>query len=360
MKCFLFFNLLLIITSLTQAQNIKIIFDFSNATSTLNLIQKSSLTEEEFAEFLSLQGTKALLQKINSYPDTARTALTRAILNLPSTQQGQNFGYRRIKREKDSLQAFITTFEKQKSFIEEKLTKSLLPYLPKNKTMSITVYGTLGGYSSAYTLGDDSTFYLGLQFFKGDLNGVFELCKHELFHNIQTSLYNNKIIKQRLQVKDKGLANAYEMLCYLFKEGTAEYVADLNKADHTSPYIKELWEHMRVNESRLGDAFYLFERILLDMSNNFDSISYNKTYNILFSWEWNNPAYYIGYVMTKSLVAENGESILKKYLAGDPTVFVLDYIKLTKSKDDQLDHRFSVLFEQLVRKINGEIETISY
>jgi hypothetical protein len=345
-----------LLTFLTQAQQISIQFDFSNATTTLRLLQKSTLTEADVTELLSLPGTKALLQKIKSHPDTARTALTRVIQGLPSTQQGQNFGYRRIKRDMDSLQLFISTLEQQKQSIANVVTQALIPYVPAGKTMNITVYGTLGGYSSAYTLGNDSHFYLGLQFYKNDVTGVVESCKHELFHNLQAASYNSNSVKNYVSSKDKGLGYAYSLLNYLFKEGSAEYIADLRKTASVSPYVKELWEHMAVNEDRTADAFYLVERTILDAAQNSSTIDFNKTYNLLFSWQWNNPGYFVGYSMTKSLTAACGETILKKYLATDPVQFVLDYIELTKTRKDLAPFAFSAAFEKAVQELAVKVK----
>lgn len=74
-------------------------------------------------------------------------------------------------------------------------------------------------------------------------------------------------------------------------------------------------------------------------------------YSILFDWNWNNPGYAAGKLMTKALVKEYGKDCLKKYLTSNPMNFILDYISLAKAKPALYPYHFSSKFETIVQAI---------
>jgi hypothetical protein len=131
-----------------------------------------------------------------------------------------------------------------------------------------------------------------------------------------------------LDKQDHGLAYVHYMLINLFMEGSAEYVADLRKINNPNALsIKELREHAQVNDNRSEEVFYLVSKLLTEVNEYPDKADQNNLYNILFDWNWNNPGYYTGYIMTKALCQEYGEGVLLKYLEQDPSFFVSDYIR---------------------------------
>lgn len=335
----------------STAQDLKISLDLSNAVSTLDLLTKKNINDKEFDDLLALRGTKALLEKVKSAPDTLRSALWKAIRDQPVSDGEKRFQFRYISRNVDSLQFFITELSKQQKMIETSIRKALLPYVPKGRNMAVTIYGTLGGFSMGYTLGGDSSFFLGLHFFRNDLAALIENCKHELFHNIQAALYNSQAVNDELEKKSKRAAVVHAFAGYLFKEGSAEYMADMTKLERT-PKIKELVAHAEVNNYRAADVFYLFEHLMIDAYQNQETFDLNKTYSILFDWNWNNPGYYLGYQMMKSLAAAKGPEQLKLYLAADPTLFILDYIELSKTRKDLAPFAFSKEFETIIKEVN--------
>lgn len=340
-----------------RAQELEISFDLSNAVSTLKLLRQKNISDQEFNNFLSLAGTKALIEKVKSSPDTMRSAIEKVIREQPLTNQEKRFQFRYIAKNLDSLQQFVTQLAQQQKMIETSIRTALLPYIPQNKKMAVTIYGTLGGFSMGYTLGGDSSFYLGIHFYKSDLVALIENCKHELFHNIQAARYPVSLTNDALEKKNKRAAFVHAFICYLFKEGTAEYVADMTKLERT-PKIKELVEHAEVNNNRSADVFYLFERLMIDAYTHTREVDFNKTYSILFDWNWNNPAYYMGYQMMKSLETAKGNQILKKYLDSDPVLFFLDYIELSKSTKSLAPFAFSSEFETILLKVNHLVKSL--
>lgn len=334
----------------SKAQDLQIRFDLSNAVSTISLLHQKDISDQEFDKFLSLAGTKALIEKMGSSPDTLRSAMLKVIREEPLSNQEKKFQLRYIARNLDSLQLFVTQLIKQQGVIENAIRTALFPYIPRNKKMSVTVYGILGGGSMGFTLGGDTAFFTGIHFYKNDLVAIIENCKHELFHNIQAARYNSSLVNGTLEKKSKRAAIVHAFVSYLFKEGTAEFVADMTKVERT-PKIKELVDHADVNNYRSTDVFYLFERLMIDAYSYPEKIDFNKTYSILFDWNWNNPAYHMGYQMMKGLEAAKGREQLIKYLDSDPTLFFLDYIGLSKQRKDLATVTFSIEFETILQEV---------
>jgi hypothetical protein len=358
MKSLLICCSFLLFSFLGMAQNISISFDFSNAEKVLEILKKNKLSEEDKKQFLNLPATQGAIKKLQTNNDTTISALQKAINGVPGTKLEKRFSYQYIKENADSLRSFIKELNDNKQTLEQTLAHTLSDYVPEGKKMHITIYGILSGNSAGFTFGEDSTFYIGLQLYKNDMNATMESCKHELFHNIQSASYNNSwnIISALNNKTTKGASNVYYLLNSLYMEGTAEYIADPQKAIQ-SKVVKENWKLMQLNENRLQDIGYLFDRMILDVYHNPDSVDANKTYGLFFYWNWQSPGYYLGKEITKSLVNKYGELVLKKYLKSDPTQLILDYIKLSKEEPGKVPYVFSASFErtihEVVAKANG-------
>lgn len=336
-----------------NAQKLQIKLDYSNAEQTLKILNAREFNPEEFQILQSMESTKALLRKINS--DSLE--LLNTVKSLYSENPIKN-NYQYTYIEKESLSTLIGKIKDSEEQIKDKISAKLLGYVPDHKEMSITVHFILGGFSSGFTLGDESNFYIGLHLYKNDLTSIINTATHELFHNLQKANYNSRPVSEKLQQNDLGLAYVHAILTYLFMEGTAEYIADVRAYEtEGNPHIKELAEHAKINEYRSKDVFYLIDRFIVDSKLNPGQINFNSLYSILFDWNWNNPGYYAGYHMTKSIVSFKGEEALKVYLQKDPVFFIYDYIQLSKSEEGLV--KFSETTEQIIIELIEAINKIS-
>jgi hypothetical protein len=354
--CFICFVLLA--NKSTNAQHISIHFDLDNAKQTVQLLQKKQLEEKELNDFVSLAGTKALIKKVGSSVDTAKSAIQKAALDQPLTKEESfRFQYDGISKKLPQFEKFISAIENKKDSITSVVQDKLGYYVADGMNLDVTLYGLLGSFSSGWAFGNDpNSFFIGLHFKLDDIIGIINTAEHELFHDIQSQSYKGgDTIYKKLAKLNDGYGLAYGILYYLYKEGTAEFVADLKEASATSPTTKELYTKMAVNETREQGDFYLVERMILDLYHNPDSADYNKVYDILFDIKWNNPAYYTGYKMTKALVKAYGLEYLKKSLSKDPLYFILDYLQLPKPVDEK-EPFFSDEFKQLITKMTGAIK----
>jgi hypothetical protein len=199
---------------------------------------------------------------------------------------------------------------------------------------------------------------VGVQHYKGDLFSIINTCKHELFHLIQDSHYNFTATNKLLEKRNPGMAYVHALVSYLFYEGTAEFVADLHNYPREARHINELREHMDVNKSREEEVFYLISTSVVTIYEHPDDANFSNVYNILFSWNWNNPAYFAGYKMTGTLTKEYGLEYLKKALRRDPVRFALDYTEIAKRSGKNLP-LFTEEFTNVLHRLNKNIEEIN-
>lgn len=342
--------LILLICSSALGQNITLHFDYGNADHTLEYLETDAPNEADGTRFLALEGTRGLMQK-NGLNEASM------IQSVNSFDNEMQYDY--IRENKDEIKAFILKIKAEENSIRERILKTLLKYVPEDADdIEMTVYVVLGGRSSGFSLGDPGKFYIGLQLYKSDLISFTETCKHELFHNLQFISYDLQNASEKLQQINMGQAYAHAIFGYLFREGSAEYIADLRKVDSSqAPHVKELLDHARVNDNRAPEVFYLIERLTLDAYNNPENINYSNIYNLLFDWNWNNPAYYAGYKMTAALTEAYGEEVMLRYLQQDPVYFISDYISLTKEKPETYDLKFSDEFSEMVESLMVQISS---
>jgi len=339
------------------SQQLKLDFDLSNAEQTISYM-RSSPDRNKIDQLLKLPATKGLLRKIKMDSATAVKALLSVHDTALYTNDYQKFQYGFIKKWLTSQTAFIKLIKDKQDSIKKEVITALVKYIPPGKDLRITVCFLLGGNSSGFTLGDDSVFYIGTHQYRNDITGIIESCKHELFHNIQSLYRQHYAITDSLDKNNNpGLAYVHFMLVNLFLEGSAEYVADLRKVNNPDAlFIKNLREHAEVNDSRSQQVFYLVSKLLVEVNDHPDKADQDHLYNILFDWNWNNPGYYTGYIMTRALCNAYGENALLKYLGADPSQFIYDYIQLTRQQKDKYPLRFTEDFEKVIESMVEKIK----
>lgn len=337
---------------------ININFNYSNADNTIAFLKKKSATAAEIDAFIKTRGVQSIIQKIRSNDSLARVTLTKLMQGTPLTGKENDFQFHYVKNDLAGIENFITTIKQNEQVIIDSL-QPFSNYLPAGKKLDVTVFFLLGSYSSGFTFSDPGTFYIGTHQYKKDFRSIVNTCQHEIFHNLQ-NLYRGKsetMIKLEKANENPALY-AYYIARNFFVEGSAEFVADLDKADPQAPNIKELVEHAAVNRYRMGDNFYLAERLIMDAYAAPEKSDPDKIYSILFDWNWNNPGYAMGKWMMKSLVSAYGASAVNKYLAADPFVFLKDYISLAKSDSKKYPYNFSEPFEKMVDTVLEKINKL--
>lgn len=359
MKARLFLLCLVAVFS-ANGQSFRLHFDFSNAEQTLGWIENPSANQSTLDKLLQLPSTRVLQRKARVDSAQMRHALLYMHDSTLVKPAENRLLYSYIISTVKEQRRFLNQIKDRQDSLRALLEPVMSAYLPGGKNLDVTVSFVMGGPSSGFTMGTDSIFYIGLHFYQSDLKGIIETCRHELFHNIQRSVRDHFAYSNELEENGKdGLALVHYMLSHLFQEGSAEYVADLRKVnDPDAPYIRNMLKQALVNDGRSEDVFYLISKMLTDAATNPGLSQQENLYSILFDWNWNNPAYYAGYIMSKALCAEYGEDALKSFLARDPSDFVYEYILLTKRFPGKYPFRFTDAFAKLVGELRDEVKKI--
>lgn len=348
---------LLAFTFVSKAQ-LNISFDYSNLEQTIGFFRNPYPAQNELNGLLQSPGMKVIIKKIRSNDSIARLALEKASRGIKTSGKENDFQYGFIKENITSLEGFMQRIKANETVIKDSI-RALSLYLLENQKANVKVVFLAGGYSAGFTLGDDDVFYIGTHQYKNDVTGIINTCQHEMFHTIQELCYNRKAVMNKLQAaKELPALYAYYLGQNIFVEGTAEYVADIDRLDVTTPYMKNQFEHANVNNYRMEDNFYLLEKILMDAFANNEKTNVDIYYRILFDWNWNNPGYQVGKLMTKALVKAHGPMILKKYLTSDPMIFLKDYIELTKSDPKSYPYGFSEAFEKMIDSVVARVAAL--
>lgn len=348
-------TLFFIILSICGKAQLNIQFDFTNAIATIDFLKKTNPSTAGIKTMVASDGVQTIIKKIHSTDSIAAIALYKAANSIKATGKESDFQYDFIKAHLSEMENFLLQIKSNNKIILDSI-QSLARYLPAGKTAAIKVCFLMGGFSAGFTMGDDNIFYIGTHQYKYDMTGIVNTCQHELFHNIQSLLYTRTKMMQQLQnAKEDASLFAYYLFVNLFVEGSAEYVADIDKMDTASSYIKRQVEHASVNNYRMADNFFLIETIIMSAFKNPGNTDADAAYHILFDWNWNNPGYVTGKLMCKALVKAYGPGIIQKYLAADPVTFIKDYIQLARANNTVYPYNFSAEFEQMIDTVSAKV-----
>lgn len=348
MKRMLLFTVLTCMVETVAAQ-FRLRFDFSNVDNTIAFLKKKDPGYRDVETFVNTSGVQAIIKKINASDSIARAALTKVVNDEKTEGPETRFQYEFVKNNLDAIENFIDAVKGGRQTIQDSIA-SLARYLPAGKSVEVTISFLLGGHSSGFTFSESDIFYIGAHLYKYDLASIINTCRHELFHNIQNLYHRRQPVYEALE-NDTAAQYVFYLAHNFFTEGTAEYIADLDKADPSAPNIKLQKEHALVNQYRMAENFYLADRLLLDVFKHPSDSDPGAAYSILFDWNWNNPGYVMGKYMMKVLVAEYGAETVKNYLSADPLIFIRDYINVSKSRPDIYPYHFSDEFAFMIESI---------
>lgn len=337
-------------SALAEAPRVRLKIDTSNAEATLRLLEPG-VSQAEVERFKGLPATSDLIRRAKDWkmeltPDDLVGMLRRA-------REGEKknvFGYDRVVAEKDKIGALIARTSAEQPALERFLAAELAPYLPTGNEVELDVVMILGGFSSGFTFGDSSRMYVGAHTYDGDFVGFRNMLLHEAFHNVQAASLPERDLSTCLA---PGELEAYKVMDAVFREGSAEYVADLWADRGPSPYSDRLKENMMVNANawRYQAIEKLINYMVVSAADGGDNRPDRDVLSIILTdWNWNNPGYYYGYRTTKKLVEKHGKDRLAQYLREGPSAFFRDHLTLLKETDET--GAFSPRFAEIVATID--------
>lgn len=332
---------------------VHITIDTRNPELTLKLLS-GQYSPEDVAQFKQLPGTLALIPKARTTWKMTITTddLVKFIARARQGEKNNILAYDIAYEKRDEVTQLLRDLQTKHADVEETLSTALTPYIPAGKSLNLTFIPVLGGMSAGFTLGDAQTMYSGIHYFHGDYVGLRNMLLHEAFHNVQSMVEPNRTLDKCLSPQEQS---AYDVLQTVFREGSAEYIADPWKQSPDAPYIKEEQDHLAINQK---DWRYLnIEKLI-----NYTTVSAMDSRGgpdpevlsiILTDYFWNNPGYYFGYKSTGSLVKAYGQPRLASYLRSGAAQFFKDLLELQKSKG--ISNGFSPRFSEVVNTLAAKV-----
>ena len=152
---------------------------------------------------------------------------------------------------------------------------------------------------------------------------------YSIMYNI--IFFSDEEVESEMDKLNNNEQMVYDYLKILYKEGTATYFADVYdfEGDYVEQHKDRQWRNL--NKWKMQENFTLMETILFRCYNDDALESFSPMYNIGFSWNWENPSYYVGYYMCQTIEKYKGEVYLKNYLDKSPLLFIQDYIEISKA-----------------------------
>ena len=335
----------------SQKLNLKI--DGSNAIQSFHYLSSEKKSDAEVGYILNLPGTTGMLNHDGQFDEQiTRENFIKEITDTIALTNA--FRFKQIRKDLTSIQATISLMTDSIARITSRIESNLIPFSNQLQTKPINVYFVLGGNSDGYAT-DDSTFYLELQFFGDDIEGIINIVTHEIYHIIQQRNFEqiNKI-SSRLSATDKATFLIAENI---YLEGSATYVANPLTIPNPKKYALFQQEKLERNLDKIKESFYLFDALLTKASTkNADG---GLLYNIGYGGEWDSPLYFVGFEICSTIENKYGKYYIKKYLTESPIRLLLDYISLYK-KNAEIKYRFSTETEIIIFNLQKTLTKMGY
>ena len=352
MKTFFLVTFLALPSSIfAQKLNLKI--DGSNAIKSFQYLSSQEKSDNEVGYILNLPGTIGMLNHDGQFDKQLTSG--NFIREIKDTMALTNaFRFKQIRKDLRNIQVTISLMTDSIAVITNRIESNLIPFCNQLGAKSIKVYFVLGGNSDGYST-DDSTFFLELQFFGDDIEGIINIVTHEIYHIIQQRNFDqvNKI-SSRLSAADKA---TFLIAQNIYLEGSATYVANPLTIANPKKYALFQQEKFERNLHKIKESFYLFDALL--MKANSKNADRDLLYNIGFGGEWDSPLYFVGFVICRTIENKYGKYYIKKYLAESPIKLLLDYISLYKKNAD-IKYRFSTETEIMIFNLQKTLMKMGY
>lgn len=329
-----------------SAQNIELIVNAESANQTFQFLKLKKNDTAGARKILSLKGTQGMIQHDSQFNEEMTSENFIKEITDPNAESDE-FGFINIRRNLTSIQAAIQLFEDSLNVITRRVEEKLKLYSSPTNNEAIEVYFVLGGNSDGYT-NDENAFFIEIQYYLDDVEGIISTVTHELYHIIQQRSFDSKTEKLKLQAI---FYPAFMLIENLYQEGSASYVGDPLSIDQPKEYSIFIQKKYKRNILKLKESFYLFESLLLQ---SIADPNEDLLYNIGFGGQWDSPLYFVGYEMCLQLEQKNEEGTIKEYLSKSPTYFFMDYIDLYKS-DPQIRYHFTAATEKTIEKVHAQM-----
>lgn len=341
-------------------QNITIELDTASARATLSAFGKATATDE-VTRIAKLPGNQALIRQAGRFDKNATeenfvAALGQSARNASVGKPGEagpfvpdTFRFTRLRDALAPTRNLLEQIERNPQKLTTEVINRIRLFTPEGVNMKVKVYLIAGGTSDGFAP-DANNFYIALDYFEDDYEGLKLLMAHELFHNVQSLTLEGK----RVVATDAppNVRNSHNLLLNTLKEGTASVVGDPLEVAGGKKYTTWFQGKFKNNLRRIDANFALFDTLLFRLYND-PSAEPGRLYNIGFSGSFDSAMYFVGYRMAKSLEKYEGKGAIAASISDDPMKFFARYIALYQKHNDPELIKFSASTEEILKKLSA-------
>ena len=332
-----------------QRDDVKITLDYESARAVLNLFDKKEVPDEELTRVVALPGNQGLIRQGARFdpkatPDNFKASLKKIIET--GSLEPDTFALTRVKARLPQVRALLNQIEENPQALTRSVTERVLNFAPAGVKVDVKVYFILGGTSDGFAP-NDKNFFVALDYFEDDVEGLKLLMAHELYHNAQKSARKGEA---QANNAPQNVARSLELLRNTLDEGTASVVGDPLEIQNAKGYVTWFQMKYRKNIVRMQTNFALLDSLLYRLYTDPNADS-DKLYNIGFSGIWESPLYFVGYRMAKVIEKYKGRAAIATAIGRSPLEFFNLYVEIYKAQNDPEIIRFSKSTEEILQKL---------
>lgn len=347
-----------------NSPHISLVFDMSPVKQTLDAFTKNHLTLKQTNEISHLEGFKEMLAhrcNLGYIPEPLPTekSLAQFILYASSDEPLNRlwkwlspwnyFNLSDLYLNQIQYQNIIKVLEKKDNEIGNLISTKIDPFVPKDfkykDTLSIAVNWGIRSWATDKTLGTN------IVQFKDNYTLLIQTLSHETFHKIQLKLCPTSPLASKKDNKsfedivnysfaDKKDEKFYQILSYIFLEGTATFIGGINAS-----------ENLEVDAEKGVD---LLKKIYTEIyyNNNLEAVDALLNTGL----KSNGPFYSLGYELTEEILRHSDSDVIRNLLKNGTLEFFMIYHGLETEKRFVLDDNI----KNKIIELSGNLDDYQY
>jgi hypothetical protein len=335
--------LVLVCTGAAAAHEVTIATDAAQAV--LEAINNPSLTEAEARRIAQLPANKMAQRKVQTF-DPAGTE-DRFVVELLAEAKGTKpegkdlFRFERARRARAGTLNVLAAIKKNPVDFARWVNDRVEAFSPPGPPLKLEGHLIAAGGPTGFAFGGND-FYLNITHFPDDLLAAKAVTAHELYHAVQGAAFKSqgKVLRSFKEAEWKALPSKPDKDAYivdrflgnLVTEGIAMYVSDPELLTASSgAYSKWDLTRLRRQQNNLSGLVTMLDLALIGLTSD-QPINYRKAYAMGFLSE-DQPLYFLGYEMAKSIERKKGPKRLGELLTGTGCGFFRDFIEASAGDD---------------------------
>lgn len=323
----------------------EVVIHVEAARAVLEAINNPALTETEARRIAQLPANKMAQRKVQNFDPNGTE--DRFVIELLAEARGTKpegkdlFRFERAKRARAGALNVLAAIEQNPAQFNKWVNDRVETFSPPGLPLKLEGHLIAAGGPTGFAFGGND-FYLNITHFPDDLLAAKAITAHELYHAVQGAAFKSQGKEWRRfkaaeweALPSDGERDAYvvdRFLGNLVTEGIAMYVGDPELLTQSSgAYSKWELARFRRQQNNMSGLVTMLDLALIGLTSD-QPIDYGKAYALGFLSE-DQPLYFLGYEMAKTIQRKRGPKRLGELLTGSGCGFFRDYLSASAGDD---------------------------